>query len=135
MKFRRKRWHRVAEEVDALTSQYPFRLVQFADNILALDYFKDLIPYWADRGDSTKKFFEVKSNLNRMQVEMLKRAGVASIQPGVESLADDTLRVMRKGVTGAQNVAILRWCAWKANRPRRRHFGCEILRSNPIGKK
>ena len=111
MKFRRKRWHRVVEEVDSLMARHPCRLAQFTDNILALDYFKDLIPYWADRVDSTKKFFEVKSNLTRDQLGMLKRAGVVSIQPGVESLADDTLRLMRKGVTGAQNVATLRWSA------------------------
>ena len=53
----------------------------------------------------------MKSNLTRDQLDMLKRAGVVSIQAGVENLADDTLRLMRKGVTGAQNIAILRWSA------------------------
>src|SRR5271170_2850881 len=111
MKFRRKDWRRVVQEVDELTIRYPSSFVQFTDNILSLDYFKNLIPYWVDNRDSKKKFFEVKSNLNRDQVDMLRRAGVVTIQPGVESFADDTLRLMRKGVTGAQNVAILRWSA------------------------
>jgi ribosomal peptide maturation radical SAM protein 1 len=111
MKFRRKNWRRVVEEVDELTTRYPSSFVQFTDNILSLDYFKNLIPYWADRGDSIPKFFEVKANLTRGQIEMLRRAGVSSIQPGIENLADDTLRLMRKGVTGAQNVATLRWIA------------------------
>jgi len=111
MKFRRKHWRRVVEEVDELTRRYPKSPVHFTDNILSLDYFKNLIPHWADNRDSTKKFFEVKSNLTRDQIEMLKRAGVTSMQAGVENLADDTLRLMRKGVSGAQNVAILRWAA------------------------
>jgi ribosomal peptide maturation radical SAM protein 1 len=111
MKFRRKHWRRVVEEVDELTRPHPESPVQFTDNILSLDYFKDLIPYWADNRDSARKFFEVKSNLTRGQLEMLKRAGVVSVQAGVENLADDTLRLMRKGVSGAQNVAILRWGA------------------------
>jgi ribosomal peptide maturation radical SAM protein 1 len=111
MKFRRKHWRRVVEEVDELTTRYPSSFVQFTDNILSLDYFKNLIPYWIHNRHSTMKFFEVKSNLTRDQVDMLKRAGVVSIQPGVENFGDDTLRLMRKGVTGAQNVAILRWGA------------------------
>ena len=111
MKFRRKHWRRVVEEVDELTRRHPESPVQFTDNILSLDYFKDLIPYWADNRDSARKFFEVKSNLTRSQLAMLKRAGVTSMQAGVENLADDTLRLMRKGVSGAQNVAILRWGA------------------------
>jgi ribosomal peptide maturation radical SAM protein 1 len=109
IKFRRKKWRRVVEEVDELTSLYPESPVQFTDNILSMDYFKDLVPYWANKGDATPKFFEVKSNLTRDQVDMLRRAGVTSIQPGVENFADDTLRLMRKGVSGAQNVAMLRW--------------------------
>ena len=111
MKFRRKHWRRVVEEVEELTQRYPRSPVHFTDNILSLDYFKNLIPYWADNCDSTRKFFEVKSNLTRDQIELLKRAGVTSMQAGVENLADDTLRLMRKGVSGAQNVAILRWAA------------------------
>jgi ribosomal peptide maturation radical SAM protein 1 len=111
MKFRRKHWRRVVEEVDELTRRYPESPIQFTDNILSLDYFKNLIPYWAESRNSTRKSFEVKSNLTRNQIEMLKRAGVSSIQSGVENLADDTLRLMRKGVSGAQNIAILRWSA------------------------
>jgi len=111
MKFRQKHWRRVVEEVDELRSRHPRSPLHFADNILSLHYLKNLIPYWADKQDSTKKFFEVKSNLTHSQIALLKRAGVTSLQAGVESLADDTLRVMRKGVTGAQNVALLRWAA------------------------
>src|SRR5213075_2498406 len=36
-------------------------------------------------------------------------SGVGVIQAGIESFADDSLRLMKKGVTGAQNAAILRW--------------------------
>jgi hypothetical protein len=41
---------------------------------------------------------------------LLREAGITSVQAGVESLADGTLRLMRKGVSAAQNVALLRWC-------------------------
>jgi hypothetical protein len=32
------------------------------------------------------------------------------VQPGVESLSSPVLRLMRKGVTGLQNVQMLKWC-------------------------
>ena len=52
----------------------------------------------------------MKSNLTRSELKLLKSAGITQIQPGIESLSDTTLRVMGKGVSGAHNVALLRWC-------------------------
>jgi ribosomal peptide maturation radical SAM protein 1 len=110
MAFRKKSFRRVVDEVDELTDRHGPRLLQFADNILGMGYFDDLLPFWSSRGDSVPKFFEIKSNLKRSHVKLLRDAGVTSIQAGVESLADGTLRIMQKGVTGAQNIALLRYC-------------------------
>ena len=72
----------------------------------------NLLPQWASDSEAsqTRKFFEVKSNMTRDELVLLKQAGIALIQPGIESLADRTLRIMGKGVTAAQNIALLRWC-------------------------
>ena len=110
MAFRRKSWRRVADELREVGQRYGAVPVQYTDNILAMDYFKDLLPHWAEAAMPTEKFFEVKSNLKRRQVRLLRRAGVTRVQAGVETLADGTLKVMRKGVSAAQNVALLRWC-------------------------
>jgi ribosomal peptide maturation radical SAM protein 1 len=110
MAFRRKDWRRVAREAALLTERYRPELLQFTDNILALEYFKTLLPHWAESADPTPKFFEVKANLKREQVVLLHRAGVDRIQPGIESLADRTLALMDKGVSAVQNIALLRWC-------------------------
>ena len=55
-------------------------------------------------------FYEEKSNLNYRQLHMLKAAGVNSIQPGIEALSTPLLQRMRKGVSGAQNIRLLRDC-------------------------
>ncbi|MBN1210234.1 MAG: RiPP maturation radical SAM C-methyltransferase [Myxococcaceae bacterium] len=110
MAFRRKSAWRVVEETDELARRHGPIPLQFADNILGMDSFKDLLPHWASQPARTDKFFEIKSNLKRRQVRQLREAGVTHVQAGVESLADGMLKVMRKGVTGAQNVAVLRWC-------------------------
>lgn len=110
MAFRRKDWRRVAWEAGVLEERYRPDRLQFTDNILALDFFRTLLPHWAERPTRAPKFFEVKANLKREQVALLKKAGVVYIQPGIESFADRTLELMGKGVSAAQNIALLRWC-------------------------
>lgn len=111
MTYRDKSWRRVVEEVGELTQRYGSYPLQFADNILSMRYFRDLLPFWAERDDRTPKFFETKANLRRRHLELLRDSGVTHLQPGIESLADTTLKVMQKGVSAAQNLAFLRWCA------------------------
>lgn len=44
------------------------------------------------------------------QVELLKRAGIVWLQPGIESLHSAVLELMDKGLQGWQNVQLLKWC-------------------------
>ena len=55
-------------------------------------------------------FYEVKANLKKAQVRLLRDAGVRVIQPGIESFSNDVLARMRKGVRGLQNIQLLKWC-------------------------
>jgi len=112
MRFRQKTPDRVAAETAHLTARYQPQLLSFSDNILSRDYLKNLLPSWAADPEAarTQKFFEIKANMTREELVLLKRAGIVNIQPGVESLADSTLRIMGKGVSAAQNIALLRWC-------------------------
>ncbi|MCM2317127.1 MAG: RiPP maturation radical SAM C-methyltransferase [Thermoanaerobaculia bacterium] len=110
MTFRKKGWRRMAGECERLVQRYRPDSLQFTDNILANEFLRDLLPYWKSTGDPTPKFFEVKSNLTRPQISLMREAGVLCVQAGIESLSDATLSIMRKGVTAAQNVATLRWC-------------------------
>jgi ribosomal peptide maturation radical SAM protein 1 len=109
--FRRRSWQRVAFETAALRDRYRPTCQIFADSILAMDYFQTLLPHWAEEDDTTPKFFEIKANLRRDQVAALQKAKVLYVQPGIESLADRMLEVMKKGVSAAQNIALLRWCS------------------------
>jgi len=43
-------------------------------------------------------------------LEQLYLGGVRVLQPGIESLSDTVLRLMRKGTTMLQNIQFLRWC-------------------------
>jgi ribosomal peptide maturation radical SAM protein 1 len=110
MQFRSKSAPRVMEEVDALLAHRP-GAVAVVDNILDMRYFSTVLPELARRGAPLDLFYEVKANLNRDQVRLLALAGVRHIQPGIESLSDSILKLMRKGTTALQNIQLLKWCA------------------------
>jgi ribosomal peptide maturation radical SAM protein 1 len=110
MKYRSKSAQRALDELIYLTGRYPGSPVSVVDNILDMDYFKDFIPELIERKLGIELFFEVKANLRKEQVRLLHEAGVTMIQPGTESFSSHVLKLMRKGVSGIQNVQLLKWC-------------------------
>ena len=79
------------------------------DNILPHSYFRTVLPRLAEELPPVRIFYETKSNLNLEQVQLLRRAGVDRIQPGIEALSSSLLRRMKKGVLARQNLALLRY--------------------------
>jgi ribosomal peptide maturation radical SAM protein 1 len=110
MNFRSKSAERALEELLHLRNRYGVDNFNAADNILDMRYFKTLLPMLAERGAPVSLFYEVKANLSRRQIAQLAAGGVRRIQPGLESLSDHVLKLMRKGTTMLQNVQLLKWC-------------------------
>ena len=110
MTFRSKSPARALMEVTELARQYPNCEIRAVDNILDLKYFAEFLPALAARRLKLQLFYETKSNLKKEQVRRLRSAGVVKIQPGIESFSDAVLKLMRKGVTGLQNIQLLKWC-------------------------
>ncbi|MBN9414494.1 hypothetical protein ABS71_16780 [bacterium SCN 62-11] len=107
MGYRSKSGERVLEEMEALASRYGLGGFEVVDNILDHSHLKNIMPVLAARPKPFDLFYETKSNLKREQVELLSRAGVLWIQPGIESMHDDILRLMDKGSTALTNVQLL----------------------------
>jgi ribosomal peptide maturation radical SAM protein 1 len=110
MTYRSKSAARVMEELTFLVRRWRLHLVEVVDNILDQSYFHSLLPALAEANMPVQLFYEVKANLTRKQVGILRQAGVARIQPGIESLSDRILKLMRKGTTGLRNLQLLKWC-------------------------
>jgi ribosomal peptide maturation radical SAM protein 1 len=108
MIFRAKQPDRVLEEMRALTAKYGVKRVEMADNILDMNYLHNVVPDLA-ADNAAELFWESKANLSRSQVRLLRKAGVTWLQPGIESLSDHTLKIMKKGATGVQNMQLLKW--------------------------
>jgi ribosomal peptide maturation radical SAM protein 1 len=111
MMYRSKSAQRALDELLHLAKCYPGCRLNAVDNILDMKYFNTLIKFLADGDYDLGLFYEVKSNLKKDQLKLLRKAAVKTIQPGIESLSDNVLRIMRKGVTGLQNIQFIKWCA------------------------
>lgn len=110
MSYRSKSARRALEELADLTERHPGCDVQVTDNILDMKYFKDFLPQLAERRLGIELYYETKANLRKEQVRQLRAAGIMTLQPGIESFSDAVLKLMRKGVSGLQNIQLLKWC-------------------------
>jgi ribosomal peptide maturation radical SAM protein 1 len=110
MQYRSKSAERAMSELLELTERHPGRPVSVVDNILDLRYFKDFVPALAERKLDLQLFYEVKANLKKEQVRLLRDAGIRVIQPGIESFSDRVLDIMKKGERGLHNIQLLKWC-------------------------
>lgn len=117
MAFRAKSKERALEEILHLASRYPIKQIAAVDNIMDVQYFRDLLPELKRRKLDLHLFYEVKANMTKEQVKLLGEAGVKLIQPGIESLHAKMLSLMRKGVSPLQNVQLLKWCKQFGVRP------------------
>jgi len=109
MGYRAKSGERVLEEMETLAAKYSVSKVEMVDNILHMEGFKTFLPQLAEKGAPYNIFYEVKANLSREQVRMLSEAGVGWVQPGLESMDDQILKLLDKGTTALQNVRFLRY--------------------------
>jgi ribosomal peptide maturation radical SAM protein 1 len=109
MGYRSKSPERVVAELNDLEDRYGISDFEAVDNILDMAYYKTLLPRLAADGRQRRIFYEIKANVTRARLEDMVRAGITWVQPGIESLHSDVLRLMDKGIQGWQNVQLLKW--------------------------
>ncbi len=109
MGFREKAPDKVFDELMTLQRDYGASRVLMTDNIMPHSYFVTLLPRLAGAQSDLKLFYEQKSNIDLAKTVLLKKAGIDRIQPGIESLHTQSLRLMKKGVSAKQNIALMRY--------------------------
>lgn len=112
MNFREMGSSAARQTIESLISRYSDRVKRFAsvDNIIPKPYIDKLLPDLKVPGD-VSLFYEVRADLRPDQLKVLAKARVVEIQPGVESIATDTLKLMKKGTTAFNNIRFLADCS------------------------
>ncbi len=109
--YRDKTTERLADEIERLAVTWPqARKCYFTDAILSQNHVRELPEALKQRGVSLDFFAEVKSNLTPEEVRRLSEAGFSRLQPGIESLQDDMLRIMNKGCRAIKQIELLKNC-------------------------
>jgi ribosomal peptide maturation radical SAM protein 1 len=110
MDFRSKSPDRFHGELLALAARYRKLNFLAVDNILDFRYFASFLPKLRESRCDLHLFYEIKSNLKKHHLRLMREAGLREIQPGIETFSNPILKLMRKGTTGLQNIRLLKWC-------------------------
>jgi ribosomal peptide maturation radical SAM protein 1 len=117
--FRRKSAGLALDQLEELTRRHPSCPVIVTDEVTAPDSFRDLVAELPRRvPDLQVVYLEVRPGLSKRRLRLLRDAGVRRLEAGVESLSTPVLRLMRKGTTALQGVALLKWA---------RELGIEVV--------
>jgi ribosomal peptide maturation radical SAM protein 1 len=111
MRYRSKSPERIVRELDELHRTWDVPQFLAVDNIMDMHHIESVFGALGREESRYRFFYEIKANLTRPQLETIAAGGVTWIQPGIESLDDEILRLMEKGVTGLQNLFLLRSAA------------------------
>ena len=106
--YREKSVEHFHKELQETMRRYPDANIQLTDNVLSQNMLRNLLPLLAEDPEQYRILSEIKTNVSRADIEMLARAGVHCVQPGIESINDHLLALMGKGSSAAQNIAILK---------------------------
>ena len=110
MEFRAKDADNVIDQLEALTRRYGVFYFNAIDNILAPEYAVKLLGRLAEAHTDIRLHYEVRPSISRAQLKEMRKGGLFSIQPGVESLSTHILKIMRKHTTGMRNLELIKWC-------------------------
>lgn len=108
MKYRFKSAENVERMLEYMTAKYGLRRFRFSDYILPRNYYKTLLPRLAANNSGYRLHWEMKANVRAEEVTLMRRAGVDTVQPGIESFSTAVLKRMAKGVNALQNVLTIR---------------------------
>ena len=109
--YREKTTERLADEIEVLSKRYPeAKSCVFTDSILSHTQMKELPAAIRARNIKLQFFTEIKANITEADVRSLSEAGFVQLQPGLESLQDDVLKLMNKGCRAIRQIETLKSC-------------------------
>ncbi|MGS4989943.1 RiPP maturation radical SAM C-methyltransferase [Roseibium sp. RP-7] len=110
MKYRTSDSNALVAELDRLEAKYGVKRFFAVDLIMPQEFYESTLNHLAESDRGWSFFYEIKANVTRSQITLLKRAGIEWIQPGLESLSSNSLKLMKKGCEPYHNIQLLKWC-------------------------
>jgi ribosomal peptide maturation radical SAM protein 1 len=108
--FRAKDVDRALNDIVTIAERYGAVRLTATDWIMARSYYDTLFEKLKALDLDLHIFFETRAEMKKHQLKLMRDAGVAHIQPGIESFSTPLLRLMKKGTTAIRHVQFLRYC-------------------------
>jgi ribosomal peptide maturation radical SAM protein 1 len=112
MEFRSKSPEKAVEQLEILSRKYDVFSFNAIDNIMAPAYGKQLFGRLAESNSDLQIHYEIRPSFTREQLKEMRKGGLYSVQPGIESLSTHVLKIMRKMSTGVRNIELMKWCTY-----------------------
>lgn len=110
--YRHKSPDHVLPVVERLARRYGTRRFFAIDNIMPTSYVTEVFGRLAELRCDFQFHYATRPDLSHRQLEIMRRGGVCSIQPGVESLSTRLLGILRKPTTAMKNLELLKWATY-----------------------
>lgn len=115
--YREKSSERIFTEFKVLAEKYKIKNFFAVDCILSFSFLSNDITKLNNL--NLNIMYEIKTNVTLQQIRKLKDAGITWVQPGIESLQDDLLKLMNKGNRAIKHAELLKrlteegiMCCW-----------------------
>jgi ribosomal peptide maturation radical SAM protein 1 len=108
--FRAKSVDRVVSEIVKLSARYGITKLAATDWIISRAHCDELFAKLKALDLDLELFYEVRADMSKSQIKAMREAGIARIQPGIESFSTPLLKLMKKGSMGIRHVQFLRHC-------------------------
>ncbi len=108
--FRCKEPEQVLNELLTFSERYHAGNFVCVDNVLDYSFLEPLFDELIRRELKLDLFWEVKPTLKKPQLMKLARAGVKTVQAGIENFSTDILKLINKGSTKLQSICFIKNC-------------------------
>ena len=108
--YRRKSRTRIVGDLRALAAGAGGIALGSTDCAMPPGLPEEVLPELLAEGFRHRMRWPVRPDLTRAELELMERAGVVEIEPGIESLCPSVLSAFRKGVRAHQDLVLLREC-------------------------
>jgi radical SAM superfamily enzyme YgiQ (UPF0313 family) len=108
--YRAKNPAKVADEIDHLTRKHKTLSISIVDNVLPQKKIHGTFTRISNLDKDLSLFCETRATTSRRSLASLKKAGVRSIQIGIEALSTRLLKKLNKGTTAIQNLEVMKHC-------------------------
>ena len=108
-RYRSKTPSRILREIRDLEDRWPDQGLEIVDNVVSSRFLQEVLPRLAERPPAHGIAMKVRPDVTPEQLMMVRRVS-GSLLCGIESLSDNLLGLMNKGVGSLEAIRLLKWC-------------------------